>query len=505
MNFRHEASYYARKDGKETMQSSTSNPRLTLSEGDLGPVMASLQAANERFTATYPGIQVDRVPVHTVYGGAQLYKVGVADKLAQLARRNLAEFAPTFVDFARALEFEGAKSLPQDTGSLAPLQAALEVDATAVRATNPAAWLAWTVYQRVQRKLEREAVEDQRIDFEDGYGAREDAEEDGHALAAAAAMAQGLQADNLPPFTGIRVKALTEEAKARSLRTLDIFMSTLLSATSNVLPSNFAVTLPKVTSPEQVSAMHQCLSLIEAHHGLVGGVIRLELMIETIQSIINPSGESAIPALMRAGKGRVTCAILGTMDYTATCNIASTHQSHAHPSAEFARMMMQVCLTGTEVTISDGITNVMPIPPHKATPDAPLNLQQHEENRRVVHDAWKLHFDNISHTLRLGIYQSWDLNPAQIPVRYAAFYYFFLTGLEAATARLKTFIDQAAQATLVGNVFDDAATAQGLLNFFISGISCGALEPDEAIATGISMAELQGKSFQKIVENRVNA
>ena len=38
--------------------------------------------------------------------------------------------------------------------------------------------LAKNVYERVREKLKQEAVEDFRIDFEDGFGHRPDAEED---------------------------------------------------------------------------------------------------------------------------------------------------------------------------------------------------------------------------------------------------------------------------------------------------------------------------------------
>jgi hypothetical protein len=123
----------------------------------------------------------------------------------------------------------------------------------------------------------------------------------------------------------------------------------------------------------------------------------------------------------------------------------------------------------------------------------------------VVHGAWRTHFDNVLHSLKLGFYQGWDLNPAQIPVRFAAVYYFFLTGVADATARLRTFVDRAAQASMVGNTFDDAATGQGLVNFFVSGINCGALTAEEVAATGMTMAELKSRSFQQIVQNRVGA
>ena len=92
-----------------------------------------------------------------------------------------------------------------------------------------------------------------------------------------------------------------------------------------------------------------------------------------------------------------------------------------------------------------------------------------------MHRAWRLHADDVRHSLVNGFYQGWDLHPAQLPTRYAAVYAFFLEGLDAASERLRNFVDKAAQATLVGDVFDDAATGQGLLNFFLRGINCGAI------------------------------
>ncbi|MBD3648670.1 MAG: phosphoenolpyruvate kinase, partial [Pseudomonadales bacterium] len=431
----------------------------SLSQTELEPLMQRLESANATFDERYPGIQLDRQPVHTVYGGAHLYRTGAAQKLADLASRHLATYAPDFVTLARALEFEGHEALPLNPDEIA----ALAAEKAAEDAVHDDAWVAHAVYSRLRAKLEAEAIEDQRVDFEDGYGSRSDDEEDGHAVSVAKAMADGLKEGSLPPFIGIRIKALTEEAKRRAIRTLDLFLTTLTAETGGRLPEPFMITLPKVTSPEQVATLADCLDLLEAKCGIATGTIRIELMIETIQSVFNPGGECGINALVEAGRGRVSSAILGTYDYTATCNIASTWQDHRHPSADFARQMMQVSLTGTEVTLCDGITNVMPIAPHRAGNDT-LSSDQTRENFRVVHDAWKVHFDNIIHSLKLGFYQSWDLNPAQLPVRFAAVYYFFLTGLEEATARLRTFIDQAAQTSMVGNTFDDAASCQGLLN-----------------------------------------
>jgi hypothetical protein len=153
--------------------------------------------------------------------------------------------------------------------------------------------------------------------------------------------------------------------------------------------------------------------------------------------------------------------------------------------------------------LSDGATNIMPVGPHRATGGAPLTQDQIEDNRAVVHRAWKLHFDHIQHSLIGGFYQGWDLHPAQLPIRYAAMYSFFLQSLEAASERLRNFVEKAAKATLIGDVFDDAATGQGLLNYFLRAVNSGALSGEEAVQrSGLTLDELRSGSFVKILTGR---
>ena len=145
----------------------------------------------------------------------------------------------------------------------------------------------------------------------------------------------------------------------------------------------------------------------------------------------------------------------------------------------------------------------MPVAPHRAAPEGPaLTDEQLPREPGGRPRAWKLHFDHVRHSLLHAYYQGWDLHPAQLPTRYAAVYSFFLEGLDAASRRLKSFTEKAAQATLLGDVFDDAATGQGLLNFFLRGLGCGAITPEEAAATGLSLEEMQTRSFLKILERR---
>jgi hypothetical protein len=162
--------------------------------------------------------------------------------------------------------------------------------------------------------------------------------------------------------------------------------------------------------------------------------------------------------------------------------------------------MMQVAFGGTGVWLSDGATNIMPVAKHRGDD---LTPEQAAENRDTVHRAWRLHYDHCRHSLANAFYQGWDLHPAQLPTRYAAVYAFFLEGLDAASERLKNFGEKAAQATLVGDVFDDAATGQGLLNYFVRAINCGAVSEDEATTrTALTVDELRSGSFLKILENR---
>jgi len=461
-----------------------------------------LKAANQQHMRRYPGEPGTRQPVHVVYGGAHLFAHDAAQKLGKLALRSLDEYAPDFVSFARAVGLKGADSLPRTIAAIDALTRELERDPEAARRVHEPAWFAWTIYTRVREKLSREPVESYTLDYEDGYGNRPDAEEDGHAAAGAREVAKGYAEGTLPPFMGIRIKPFNEELRERSVRTLDIFLTTLLAETGGKVPAGFAVTLPKVVIPEQAAALADIFDAFEAAHGLAAGSLRCELMIETTNAVLGYDGLATPTRLLAAMRGRCIGAHFGTYDYTASCNITAALQHHAHPACDFARSVMQVSYASTGITLSDGATNIMPIGPHRAEAGAALTRRQQDENTDAVHRAWRLHYDHVRHSLERAYFQGWDLHPAQLPTRYAAFYAFFLESLAPASERLKNFIAKAAQATLVGDVFDDAATGQGLLNYFLRGISSGALKEEEALATGVTVDELRGRSFVKILKNR---
>ena len=432
---------------------------------DLAAIAARLRTANAKLAAACPGDATARQPVHTLICSADAFTRVSAHTFGATAIAKLDEFAPTPSAFAKVL---GLSSMAD------------------------------TVRERVLAKLKREPVEDLRLDFEDGYGTRPDAEEDGHAQSAAKEVAAGMIAGTLPPFIGIRIKAMSRELHARSLRTLDLFVTTLVKAGKR-LPDNFAITVPKVMTPAHVDAVVRACAALERQLKLKRSSLRLELMIETPQSILAPDGTLALRALVAAGAGRVRGAHFGVYDYTALCGITASWQHPRHLACDFARHMMQVALAQTGVFLADGSSNVMPIPPHQPRPGRPLTDAQLRENTAVVHGAWKTHFTDVTHSMVNAYYQGWDLHPGQLPTRYAAVYAFYLGARPAATARLKKFFGKAAQA---GAVFDDAATGQALVNFFSRAWSSGAITREELMETGLAPEDLQGRSFLQILAAR---
>jgi citrate lyase beta subunit len=389
---------------------------MTLTPHLTAQIESRLRAANDAVARAFPGDPATRQPVHSFYGGAHLFAADVCPKLGKLALRALNDNGP----------FPGVSD---------------------------------DIMGRVRAKLQTEPVEDYRIDFEDGYGNRPDAEEDDHAEAAARAVAEARRDGHLPPFLGIRIKPFTEEHRARSFRTLDLFLTTLLDHTGGALPPNLVVTLPKITTPLQAVALADLYEVLEGQLHLAAGALKFEFMVETTQSVL------MLPEILEAGRGRCTAAHFGTYDYTAANGIIAAHQHMLHPACDFARNMMKVALAGRGIFLSDGGTNIMPV-----------------GDRAAVHRGWQFHFAHVRHSLENAFYQGWDLHPAQLVSRYAAVYSFFREGLEEATSRLRNFLEKSAQATLTGDVFDDAATGLGLMNYLNRAVNCGA----------VSKSELQG-------------
>ncbi len=404
----------------------------TVSEG-VGALLADVDAELAR---RYPGDPGTRQPVHTVYVPADAFDAGTLRSWGDAALAALDEHAPDAAAFAAVL------GLPDE--------------------------LAGPVYERVRAKLECEPVEDLRIDFEDGYGPRPDTEEDAAAARAATLVARACAQGTAAPYMGIRMKCLEAGVRDRAIRTLDIFLTGLMEAGG--LPGALMLTLPKVTYPEQVTAMVRLAEEFEKAHALPTGRIGFEIQIETTQAVLGADGRATVARLIDAGQGRVTSLHYGTFDYSAACSVAAAHQAPDHPAADHAKAVMQTAAAGTGVRLSDGSTNVLPV-----------------GTTQQVHAAWRLHHRLVRRSLSRAYYQGWDMHPAHLPTRYAAVYAFYREGLEAAAARLVAYVGKRG-----GDVLDEPATARALSGHLLRGLDCGAVDADEVDRlTGLDRAALE--------------
>jgi citrate lyase beta subunit len=359
-----------------------------------------------------------REPVHTVYVGAHLFHAQLISHWGELALQVLRMYAPDPQALAAALDYACGDD----------------------------------VYARVIDKIRREPVEDLRIDFEDGFGDRSDEAEDSAARAAAAELVGEARRPGGPVSSGIRIKALSGERAARGGRTLELFAQALLERSGGALPPGFTVTLPKVAAVEDVTALVRSLDRLETRLGIAAGSFTLELMVETPRAIVGSDGRCPLPALVAAAGGRCRGVHFGVYDYSAALGIAPVHQALRHPTCDHARHVMQAALAGSGVVLSAGSTNVLPVPP-----------------RDNVLRAWRLHFQDVRHSLVNGFYQGWDLHPAQLVTRYAAVYAFFRESVLAAAP---------------GSVLEDPAAARVRRALMRRAVDCGALTRADVDAVG---------------------
>ncbi|MEU7320981.1 aldolase/citrate lyase family protein [Streptomyces griseoviridis] len=399
-------------------------------------ISASLAPVDAELERRYPGDPGTRQPVHTVYVPADVLAADTVRSWGDQALDALDRHAPDAASLAAVLGLDDALAAP--------------------------------VYDRVRAKLEREPIEDLRVDFEDGYGTRPDAEEDAAAARAARLIAEAYRDGTAAPWTGIRMKCMEAPVRDRGIRTLDIFLTGLLDAGG--LPDGLVLTLPKVTYPEQVTAMVRLLESFEKTRGLPPGRIGFEIQIETSQAILATDGTATVARMIQAAEGRATGLHYGTFDYSACLGVSAAYQASDHPAADHAKAIMQVAAAGTGVRLSDGSTNVLPVGP---TPK--------------VHDAWRLHHRLTRRALARAYYQGWDMHPGHLPTRYAAVFAFYREGFEEAAARLTRYAHRTG-----GDVMDEPATAKALSGYLLRGLDCGALDIAEvARATGLTRADLE--------------
>ncbi len=396
-----------------------------------------LAVSDAQLAAGYPGDSQARQPVHTAYIPAHRFAANSVRLWGSEAVATLDEFAPDDSAFASAIGLR-----PELAAEVRPL---------------------------VQAKLAAEPIEDLRIDFEDGYGQRSDDTEDAHARAAARALRSVLGQSGAPPYAGLRCKSLEQNTRRRAVATVDAFLEALTEHEVEP-PPGFLITLPKVTSAAQVTAMNALCERFESAYGLQRPrKLNFEIQIETPQVIIGPCGAATVAQCIHAGQDRLAALHYGTYDYSAALGISAAHQSLDHPAADYAKAVMQVAAAGTGVRLSDGSTNVLPV-----------------GSRDQIIAAWQLHARLVRRSLERGFYQGWDLHPAQLVSRYAATYAFYREALPAASARLRAYADRAAAG------LEEPATGRALAGSVLRALDCGAVSEPEVVAqTSLDRARLR--------------
>jgi hypothetical protein len=453
------------------------------------------QVARSELTTTMVGLP----PVHTMVWPADRFTPDTVTRIGIDAWTALARYGPDPYSFAQALGVYGSHEEPPRASVRAQQAQRFREDPQALRRQDFEAWLSLAVHARVHERLQARPVEDLRVDFEGSYGTRDDAEEDRHAIAAAEAIAVAAERDTLPSRVGLRIKPLSRHSTGRAVRTLELFFDTLAGA-AKAMPTELVLTLPRVSLPEQVSTAARLLELLEARHRWSRGRVGMELVVETTPALFDEAGRCTLPRLVRAAGGRCSAVHLGSEDLAQACGLAPELADGQNPLSDLARGLLRLALGGTHVTLSDALTGPLPEGPHPE--GSTLSAKQRADNLAAVHRAWGRGHAQILHALRSGLYQGWDRHGAELPVRYAANYRFFLERYDDAALQLRELLTSATSAAVPNRHGDDARRGQRLLDFVRRAHRCGAVGRSALERVGLEPHELEKPRFVALVAER---
>lgn len=425
--------------------------------------------------------QLPPQPIHTFYGGAHLFRFNTAKKMGELALRGLTSYAKNGDELLRVFA--------ADTGVL---------PASDTRSQHEKALFA-KIHSRLVSKLQTEPVEDYRVDFEDGYGVRSNEEEDDEAVRVAKETAKALEENQLPELFGLRIKALNKTYLKRSLRTLEIYISSLLENSNGRMPRYFIVTAPKIESPVEAKILNRALTEIEQKFNLPANSVYADLMIESPSAVIS-GGKLNIGNIIDAAGERCLAINIGIYDFTSMLGVAAQSQEYKHPFAGLLRLLLKMEIVQKRIYLSDGATHILPVEIYgKEKDSAHPNDALRSANRDAIHKAWRLAYNNNLHSLYYGIYQGWDLHPYQLIPRYVALYKYFLNDLSNSIERMKNFLGSDTNQSLTSHFFDDAASALGLYNYFVKAASCGAITDDDIKPLGLTCNDFVKKTLREMI------
>ena len=327
-------------------------------------------------------------------------------------------------------------------------------------------------------KLAAQPVEDLRLDFEDGYGARPDAEEDADAVAAAGVLRDDCSA--APGRAELRRDPVQEPGAADPPPRAAHPRPRAGRAAGRGRAAGGLPRHPARRSPPWTRFGRWCGSAPSSSGRTAcrPGALRFEIQVETTQAILGADGAATVAQMIHAAENRCTALHYGTFDYSAACGVSAAQQSLAHPVADHAKAVMQVAAAGTGVRVCDGSTNVMPVG---------------DTRRRSPR--------------RSGCTRSWSAAPWSGPTTRAgtctpATWSAGTWPRTPSTGR--AFPPRPSGSRTIwrrqgGGVVDEPATAQALAAFVVRGVHCGAVDDAEVPRRpGVDRATLDALAQRRV-------
>lgn len=282
--------------------------------------------------------------------------------------------APDFADFARAVWLNGADTLPQYPHIVQELEFDLIEDPARIRSQNYAAWFAFTIHQRIVKKLGTHPVE-------------------------------GLFVSGAHSAGG----DLPVSIDARSARSPNEFLNNLSGA-------DFSI----VVTPAQIPVLGTLLDSYEIANGLEPGAIPIEVVIASNAGVIDNTGRVILRDLARSTQ-RIKTIYFDGSAYLTSIDVPAAHHHTRHEACNFMRQLLKLALADTGIALSD-----LSVPREYNASD-PASIRR----------AWREHFNNVTYALADGFYHGIDHSPAMLPARYAALFSFYIEALPAQAEAFK--------------------------------------------------------------------
>ncbi len=363
-------------------------------------------------------VKLHSAPVnHTFYGGAQLFQVNTLEKCAQ---KSLAFFRQVFPSVLELSQFLAEDDFTSEQMKL--------------------------IFSRLEKKLNTSAIEDFRIDFEDGLGLRSGAEEDFFAQKAGEIVCDVRQ--NFSGRIGLRLKSPERATLQRCKRTFKIFFDAFFKQGNNLKPDGFfIVTLPKVKNSKSIQHFVNFVRQYCRKKKISSAFFKYEIMVETAEIARSIHRIAPLSKITDYLGTRLLGLHIGIYDYLSELGVPPSAQGQNH----FFIQQLEYFLVSnfSHLEISDGVNQSIP------------NSGNLMEAMKILKCQYRLNLEKMDR----GINRGWDIHPFQLVARYLALICFFEKNTANMQQRYENFTNSNQKAQKLGVIFDDAASMRGVESF----------------------------------------